>query len=205
MTSQAFWEARFSGVPDSWRADAERTAAHAESRRARAKFNTGSITTTAAVALRAIAAWAQARTVIEVGTFIGNSTETLRRVATTVYTCDASNDCLPSGNGIETFPKHTSTEMLTALAARCVRADLAFIDGKLDVADVALLRRVMTDDAVYLLDDYYLGPSLGPKPSRKGVTNAGYLLDSLSGTHRFFPPPNLPSVTIAAFVPESRL
>jgi predicted O-methyltransferase YrrM len=202
ITATDFW-ARLapSDTPD-LRATLQVLLEEADTRRAKARFNTGSITLATAVALRQLSLWVQPRTVIEVGTFIGASTLALQ--AEQIYTCDASNDCLPSAPGRETFPYRTSQQMLVTLGAKKVVADLCFLDGLLSLNDAVLLSRVTHAGTVFAFDDYFTGPAVpGVKPSRKGVVNVNLLKGRLPG--HVFLEPCLPDTTLALLVPESRL
>lgn len=198
--SEAFWKARLSGVMVAghpWRRDAEAWAAQGELRRGRAAFNTGSITLTAAVALRAIAAWAEAKIVVEVGTFIGNSTRALKAVADHVYTCDYSNDCFEA-DGVTTFPHHTSLQMFKALRGHGVTADLFFFDGRLGPDDPRQIAQLASPDAVYVFDDY--------EGREKGVCNVERLAPSLTN-YVLIEPSGVarPDTTLALLVPKERL
>ena len=186
-----------------------RIADEAEPRRATADYQTGSIIHLEACLLRAIAERLQARTVIEVGTFIGASTHALASAPSVerVYTCDSSNDCLPSTEKIVTFPKQTSTDMLKALWKRGVSADLCFFDGALSAEDVDLLAHVCRNNTAFVVHDHNFGPKLqkhgGIKNvARKGIGNVN-LLKVRWPDHRLVEP--LPQTTMAAFVPEGLL
>lgn len=203
-----FWADRMAIVTDTWRDEIRRIQVKAEARRKLARFNTGSISQTAALALRAITAWVQPATVIEVGTFIGMSTMALKCAVPRLYTCDASNGCVPSAPGLSTFQYQTSTQMFRRLREDGITADLFFFDGKLSPADdVPLILELSKPDTVYVVDDYYLGPQIGhKKPSRKGVTNVEMLGPYLP-SHVLVPAagPTKDDTTLAALVPESRL
>jgi hypothetical protein len=198
--SLAFWEARLGGVTSAnhpWRLDAEEISARAESRRARAKFNTGSINTTTAIALRSIASWSGAKRVIEVGTFIGNSTLALKLVASRVCTVDFSNDCFEPHIGVETFPHKTSLEMFEALAARGYSADLCFFDGRLGPKDTNVLAKITAPQCVYVFDDY--------SGREKGTCNVELLQPRLTDYALIFPCGRASDTTLAVLAPESML
>jgi hypothetical protein len=198
--SIAFWEARLGGVTSAnhpWRLDAEEIAARAESRRSLAKFNTGSINTTTAIALRSTAAWAGAKLVIEVGTFIGNSTLALKTVAKQVCTVDFSNDCFEPHAGVETFPHKTSLQMFEALEARGYSADLCFFDGRLGPKDPDVLAKIVSTQCVYVFDDY--------SGREKGTCNVELLQPRLKEYALIFPCGRASDTTLAVLVPESRL
>jgi hypothetical protein len=179
-----------------WIAEAHAIADKAEKRRAEAKFNTGSITITAALAIRAIAHWCHAETVVEVGTFIGNSTLALKAEAKQVYTCDFSNDCFEPHEGIRTFPHYTSLQMFAALAKFGVMADLCFFDGRLGPADPSALAKITTPHTVYLFDDY--------DGHEKGVCNVELLQPHLPD-HELIEPAGVvkADTTLAVLVPRS--
>lgn len=191
-------------VNGAWQAEARAIAAAAESRRDRADYNTGSILELEAYMLRAIAEAVRAHVVVEVGTFIGTSTMALASAAYVnhVYTCDASNDCLPSDDVIETFPKQTSTEMFGALLARDVVADLCFFDGALSVGDVELLSGLCHPRTVFVVHDYNYGPKIRKHGvevvPRKGIGNMRMLQRQWS-SHVLVEP--IPDTTLAALVP----
>jgi len=199
--SEQFWEARLGGMLNpshSWYREAARTAVEAEARRVKARFNTGSITLTAAIALRSIAVWAAADTVIEVGTFIGNSTLALKSVARTVYTCDFSNDCFEGVPGIVTYPHKTGRQMFQMLTDQKVIADFAFFDGRLGPDDPKWLAKIMTPETVYVFDDY--------EGQEKGTCNVQLLQPHLPD-HVLIVPCGLakPETTLAVLVPKGRL
>lgn len=186
-------------------------AAAAEQRRVRADYDTGSITEHEAFCLLSLAQYLSARVVIEVGTFVGLSTVALASASTVeaVYTCDASNDCLPATDVIHTYPKHNSTEMLSDLIGRRVRADLCFIDGVLAVpADVVLLSGLTHRETVFAFHDYNYGSKIrkGGKLEhnipRKGIGNVQALQPHLPN-HVLIEPQ--PETTLALLMPESRL
>lgn len=196
-TAYQFWAQVFMPVRPAWWADADRIIAQAEPRRGRAKFNTGSISQTASVALRAISAWTgESLTAIEVGTFIGVSTKSLH--AATVYTCDVSNDCLDSDETIHCFPYQTSTQMFRQLVKADIWAGLFFFDGLLSVEDVDLIDELSMPETVYVFDDYhgeYKGVQNVNKlkakfPAHVLVTADGWVKDD---------------TTLAVLVPEDRL
>lgn len=181
----------------------------AEARRVRADYDTGSITEQEAVSLCALAEYLKARVVIEVGTFIGTSTEALAHAATVeaVYTCDCSNDCLPQTDIIHTHPRLRSTDMLRRLVALKVRADLCFFDGVLSAEDADLLGSVTHPRTVYALHDYNYGPKIRRKGGsvyletmpRKGIGN-GDLLRPRLPKHVLVEPAD--GTTLALIVPE---
>lgn len=204
----SFW-ATVCGTQPGDRADVvQRLMDDAEARRSRADYDTGSILATEAAMLWALADYLAACVVIEVGTFIGVSTTALAAGASVqrVYTCDASNDCLPSGDVIQSYAKRSSTQMLRDLVARGVLADLCFFDGTLVPADVPLLKRVTGPETVFVVHDYNYGPKqrkhgLVTVP-RKGIGNIEMLKPMRAGRVLVSPEHG---TTLAALVPEGRL
>ena len=197
-------------VPDSWWEDADNLIRDSQPLRERAKFNTGSITRTTAVALRAISAWRQPDIVVEIGTFIGVSARTLARgTARLVITCDISNDCLDGNWVIRTHPYTKSTDLLKKLVKQAdliqanngyvnTTVDLFFFDGLLSPEDAMLVRQLSTPDTVYVFDDF--------NGEFKGVQNVrklqpllpNHVLISADGWVRA-------DTTLGVLVPESRL
>jgi predicted O-methyltransferase YrrM len=181
-------------------------ASDAEQRRSVASYNTGSILATEAQMLLDAVQRLCARVVIEVGTFVGLSTTALASGPTVeaVYTCDASNDCLPATATIRTYPKQSSTQMLRDLVARGVKADLCFFDGTVTPADVPLLAHVTSQDTVFIVHDYNHGPKWRKKQlvtvPRKGIGNVELLRKSFP-SHVVVDP--LPDTTLAAFLPKA--
>lgn len=210
IAASAFWASVLLSSPQAtWAADVRRIVAEAETRRERADYNTGSILETEAYALRALAEYLKAKTVVEVGTFIGTSTCALASAATVqaVYTCDASNDCLRATETIATFPKVSSATMLRRLAASKVKADLCFLDGTLRAADIAPLKAVMRKGAIFAVHDYNYGPKRRVRHGvesyetvpRKGIGNIR-LLQPHWPDHMVIEP--RPETTLALFVPS---
>lgn len=213
IATVSFWSDVLPTVPNiEWQAVVQRIAHEAETRRARADYDTGSITELEAYLLRALAERLTARVIIEVGTFIGTSTCALASapLVTALYTCDASNDCLPSTEVMTTFPKATSTQMLRTLADRGVCADLCFFDGVLSEPDIDLLARVTGPQTVFAVHDYNYGPKRRVKHGvmtletmpRKGIGNVR-LLQRQWPSHGLVAP--MPETTLAVLVPRSRL
>lgn len=180
--------------------------AGSEERRAQADYDTGSINDEEACVLFSLAELKPLRIVIEVGTFIGRSTTALAGAlhVDKIYTCDASNDCLPDSKYIETYPKQTSIKMLSDLAKRKVVADLCFFDGTLCEHDANLLALVTHDRTVYAFHDYNYGPKIRKggvleTMPRKGIGNVRLLHPNLPN-HRLIEP--FEGSTLALLVPE---
>lgn len=206
-----FW-ATVLATPVQWQAHVRGLAEAAERRRSTADYDTGSILFEEALALLALAEFLVARVILEVGTFIGTSTTALAsaRSVEALYTCDASNDCLPATGVIHTYPKQISTHMLRDLRDRGVKSDLCFFDGALNPEDAILLRDVTTPETVYAFHDYNYGPKIRQKPDRstyletmprKGIGNVALLKPWLSH-HALIEP--LDGTTLALLIPESR-
>lgn len=195
-----------------WLAETQRIAREADARRQFADYDTGSITAFEAYLLRALCEHFQSRVVIEVGTFIGTSTDAMFAASTVddIYTCDISNECLGDDEVVHTFPKQSSVEMLRELVNRGVRSDFCFFDGVLRDEDVDLLAKVTTPDVVFATHDYNYGPkkrvrhgqSYYETVPRKGIGNID-LLKQRWRHHILIDP--LPETTVALLVPESRL
>lgn len=195
------FEALVQAPPREWVFDMELAASKAETLRGKAKFDTGTISLRAMLYLRAIVEVVRPKTIIEVGTFIGSSTAAMERGLLAhgggrIFTCDSRNDCLPSTDVIECHPWQTSTQMLTALVAKGVKADLFFFDGRIQLPDLPLILKCSTPKTVYAFDDH-----MGQE---KGVVNVN-LLAPLLPRHGFLPPPDrLPGpVTIAVLGPRA--
>ncbi len=210
MESRAYWACILPDPSNAvWQDEVHRVVTEAEPRHALADYDTGSILESEAYLLRALAEFLKARVVIDVGTFIGTSAGALASASTVrdVYTCDISNDCLPSAGAIETFPKTSSTVMLAELARRGIRADLCFFDGVLRDEDVRLLAYVTAPGVVFAVHDYNYGPKIRKSGAletvpRKGIGNIR-ALQTVWKSYIVMDP--LPETTVALFVPESRL
>jgi hypothetical protein len=118
------------------------------------------------------------KVVVEVGTYIGRSTAALymgaRPGVEKLYTCDATFNAwdpghLASAGEIEYFGKTTSTQMFEHLVSRGVKADLLFLDGRLQDADLNFLPSMTNDKTVFVLDDF--------EGLEKGVVNGLKLRD----------------------------
>jgi hypothetical protein len=196
LRTQQFWST-LPMRPD-WYHEMSLLSTAAEQRRSLAKFNTGSISTGAAVLLRALCERVKPKTIIEIGTFIGLSTTALR--AEHLYTCDKDNDCLAPTDTIHPHPYTTSTNMLGPLAARGVKADMFFVDGRIQPPDVALILKTSTPQTVYVFDDC--------EKNEKGTINAKLLRPYLP--NHIFVEPSMPmravwQMKLAMFVPKEML
>ena len=124
---------------------------------------TGSMSLEATKLLWLLGRYFSPRVAVEVGTYIGRSTAALfmgaRPEIEKLYTCDATFDAwdpghLASAGEIEYFGKTTSTQMFENLLSRGVKADLFFLDGRLQDADLNLLPSMTHSKTVFLLDDF---------------------------------------------------
>jgi hypothetical protein len=134
-----------------------------EPRRARAKYNTGTVPIETSVLLRAVCRYYRPEVVVEVGTFIGTSTQALR-ASRVIYTCDRDNDCVPSTERVLTHPFRTSTEMLREIQEP---VDLFFFDGRIQDADIPEILRLSHPRTVFVFDDC--------NGNEKGVINVARL------------------------------
>lgn len=175
MLTKIFWDEVLGS--DDERADArskllERLNA-LEALRAKADYNTGSISFAAAWCLYSIIRFFAPKRVIEIGTFIGKSTVSMltamddQIIAGEVFTCDGSNAIVVPWQGtsrVTQFPKCTSTDMLKQLTGTF---DFVFLDGRVQQADLPLLDRLLTPMTVICLDDF--------EGIEKGVANVSVL------------------------------
>jgi predicted O-methyltransferase YrrM len=195
-----FWERLLAASTIAWLAEIRASAVRCEARRpgTRKPHKTGTIPEVAALCLRALVERAQPKVCVEVGTFIGTSAIVLAAAGAHVYTCDKDNDVMEASARITCYPKRTSTHMLAGLDGAGVRAQFFFFDGRIQTADLPLLRSIAAPGAVYAFDDF--------EGQEKGVINVDRLRPALQG-YRLEPPLGvLPGVvgrsTIAALVPE---
>lgn len=136
--------------------------------RSQADYNTGSVPVDDAFELYKVVKFFQPEVIAEVGTFIGVSTMVMDLATpdvAVIYTCDASNninlEMLP--NTIQ-YPKTLSCDMFRNLAAKEVKADLVYLDGRLGQEDIEPLSKIIHDKTVFVLDDF--------EGVEKGVVNA---------------------------------
>jgi len=181
----SYWDAMIDAVDPSAVPELLRLLRVAQSRRALAKFNTGSISIETALQLRALSTFHRPVIIAEVGTFIGSSTYALR-AASALYTCDVSNDCLPAdpANHIIPHPYTTATVMFERMLAVGLhgQVDLFFFDGRLSPADAALIERLGHPRSIFAFDDCH--PTIG---GGKGLANLR-LLQPLARDHAPIPP-----------------
>lgn len=153
------WEA-ICKIEGAWVAELQALWAENEKLRAKAAYNTGSIPIETGLLLRGLCAWRKPDTIVEIGTFIGNSTAALQ-AGVVLYTCDRDNDCVPSNGNVIVHPGWTSTRLLSHLKG--ITVDLFFFDGRLVDADIPLVLQLSRPDTVYAFDDY--------NPGGKGMAN----------------------------------
>lgn len=136
--------------------------------RAKAAYKTGSVPYDDAVELYKVTNFFAPKVIVEVGTFIGVSTRTMREAApsATIYTCDHSNDIdvCPEDSQLFQYPNTPSSTMFADLAAKGVKADLIYLDGRLTPQDFEPLGKIITENTVFVLDDF--------EGVEKGVANA---------------------------------
>ncbi len=168
--------------------------AYCEPLRAKAVYNTGSISRTSCLILRGMTEFYRPRVIVEVGTFIGKSTLSMK--AEHIYTCDKDNDCLPSSEQITCFPKTKSTTMLAELSKQNIVADFFFFDGRIQHEDIELILSLSHSATVYAFDDFYADPR-----KQKGIANVERLHPFLPQYRLIEPLPGRDS-TIAVLCPE---
>lgn len=130
------------------------------------RSNSGSITIGAAVSLALFAIAAAPRNVAEVGTYIGCSTAAIGlggAVAGSLESIDSCDinpaiqeplDGVPDLAGIDVVVHQTdSTSMFKLLKQRKADIDFLHIDGRVNVKDIELLKKILSRDAVIALDD----------------------------------------------------
>ena len=147
----------------------------AEQFRQSSDYNTGSVSVATGVLLYLI--HHRIARVVEVGTFIGKSTSAIAAgvgrhdTGGIVYTCDQSNACFDPWDGIGCevvcFHRHSSTQMLQSLATKNEKLDLFFFNGRIQAADIPLVRDLSHEGTLYLFDDF--------EGTEKGVANVAGL------------------------------
>lgn len=137
-----------------------------QSLRKEAEYNTGSLPYVDAVDLYKIVKFFQPENIAEVGTFIGISTRTIELAVPDahIYTCDMSNDINLGRVHVTQYPKKPSHEMFEDLAKKNIKVDLVYLDGRLSEKDIPHLMSVITNETVFVLDDF--------EGTEKGVANA---------------------------------
>jgi hypothetical protein len=168
---------------------ADRASAYAKLRNG-ADYNTGSVSVDAMYTLFCIAHFFKPKVIAEVGTFIGNSTFALAEGAgdnCEIHTCDYSNEIeLESSIGAIQYPKAPSTDMFNKMVQANKKVNLMFFDGRLTPGDIALISKLVTDDTVYVFDDF--------EGIEKGVMNVGMFMSYPNikvAYHLIYPPRHL--------------
>ena len=132
--------------------------------RSQSTYNTGSITLTTAWLLYSLVYFFKPKTIVEVGSFIGKSTFSMAFAAddysnefmTEIFCCDFSNHItFPNltKTKINQFHKKSSTEMLSSFN-KDKSIDLLHIDGRLQPDDFSLLKDLINDQTIFVLDDF---------------------------------------------------
>lgn len=165
--------------------------------RSAADYNTGSITADSGWVYFCVANFFKPKLIAEVGTFIGRTTTALAWGAkdAEIHTCDSSNDIqIPTYYDIHQYPKKSSTEMFKVMGDIGITADMVVLDGRIMPEDGEPLSKIVTDETVFVFDDF--------EGVEKGVINASLLLPSLGNYyHLVYPPKNLNSA-VALLVPR---
>ena len=179
-----------------------RSATELESLRVQASYNTGSISSGACWVLYSLSRYLKPQVVAEVGTFIGKSTNSIAQgmedggvESGSIFTCDLSNDIklqISSAVSVRQFPMRDSAYMFGQMASEGIRANLLFVDGRLQDQDFALLGSVIHEETVIALDDF--------EGVEKGVANAMALMGSLQKTHALIYPPTDSSLAEHGFL-----
>ena len=163
LFSKVFWEAM---LQPSMRWQEQRTTLIRElgaldELRALADYNTGSITTAAAWCLYCVTRHFRPMRVLEVGTFIGKSTWSMAAAMDhakvgdgEIRTCDKSNGIDVPWQGATRIVQHKHTASSDMMSGLDGSFDLVHLDGRLVDADLPLLGRLLSHEAVVALDDF---------------------------------------------------
>lgn len=166
--SDIFWNIIDEKVGDFPYEKIERIVEQQQELRSQAEYNTGSLPVDDAFELYKLVKFFQPDVIAEVGTFIGVSTRTMREAmpSAMIYTCDHSNDIDISPNDSQLFryPNTASPDMFADMATKNVKADIVYLDGRLSQPDFEPLGKIVTDQTVFVLDDF--------EGVEKGVANA---------------------------------
>lgn len=166
--SNIFWNIIDEKVGDFPFEKIERIVEQQQELRSQAEYNTGSLPVDDAFELYKLVKFFQPKVIAEVGTFIGVSTRTMREAmpSAMIYTCDHSNDIDISPNDSQLFryPNTASPDMFADMATKNVKADIVYLDGRLSQPDFEPLGKIVTDQTVFVLDDF--------EGVEKGVANA---------------------------------
>ena len=165
--SNIFWNIIDEKVGDFPFEKIERIVEQQQELRSQAEYNTGSVPVDDAFELYKITKFFQPNVIAEVGTFIGVSTNVMNLAMerlVDIYTCDHSNDINLDVPNIFQYPMRASHEMFADMATKNVKADIVYLDGRLSQPDFEPLGKIITDQTVFVLDDF--------EGVEKGVANA---------------------------------
>ena len=209
LLSRIFWNALYRSID----AEVESLCSQASERyrqtaayRTQADYNTGSISLVDAFNLSVVSGFFRFQNVVEVGTFIGNSTYSIAAgmqrsgVNGVIHTCDLSNAIdlsHPTPNvDIVQYRKTASTEMFNQLVAAGFQADFIYLDGRLQQGDVALLNQICHANTVLGFDDF--------EGIEKGVVNLSVIAnDPQWQKHCHIAPPDYQTLNqLPLFTPE---
>jgi predicted O-methyltransferase YrrM len=157
------------------------------------EHKTGSISYASMVTLFALGFYCRSKVIVEVGTYLGRSGLSLLsgsklglagEAMPRLYTCDMSaNEAQfgPLKENVNYFGKTKSTDMFSTLVRQGVKADLVFLDGRLQNEDLPLLRGLLKPETVFAFDDF--------EGNEKGVYNSNLVLQLLDGElYSIYPP-----------------
>jgi predicted O-methyltransferase YrrM len=182
MLSEAFWPRLRQAAATLPEASAVTEAIIAASRVIHSKFppeTAGSISKDAVRTLWLLARYFRPKVIAEVGTFIGRSTLALSEGAgeqlQAMHTCDFSfsefgipGDFALSFKNTEKITYHAKTSSTTMFENMMSRfkgsVDCFFLDGRITLEDIELIKELRAPDAVFILDDF--------EGIEKGVSNA---------------------------------
>ena len=143
-------------------------------------YNTGSISSSASWLLFSIVLFFKPTLIVEVGSFIGKSTLSMALAADCnidqhkceIYCCDHSNEIVfpnISDTAIKQFHKTNSAEMFKSFSVD-MKFDIVHLDGRLGKEDFDLLKNIITEKTIFILDDF--------EGIEKGVINYFNLVSS---------------------------
>ena len=203
--SKLFWEIVATDINVDWGKDSiDDILSNQEQYRENAEYKTGSISYDDALDLYVVTRYFNPWIIAEVGTFIGNSTVTMRHAAPDceIYTCDISNKiCVsPGDQNIHHYYKTPSHVMFKDMADKGIKANMVYLDGRLSAEDLEPLSKIIFEETIFVLDDF--------EGTEKGVANA-MLLGGLGGPSRTLIYPNKDHKTalvlpfhVVQFVPQ---
>jgi len=134
-----------------------------EELRQRAKVDTGSIPASTAWLLYSAVFHFRPARILEVGAYIGKSTISMALGADAagieceIQTCDETNDIVLPAIARSRIVQHhsSSVEMLQRIhGSNPMRFDFLHLDGRVRPEDLAILRQLLSPDAVIALDDF---------------------------------------------------